>query len=340
MKQGEKMRMGIRVAFATLALVWGSQLASAQSKRVVALVVSVGDNTTRADAIQTQLEIMGAETLRADEPNNAQLRSIVTRFAREAADSRATFVYIDAPAVNFEGRTFVLPRDATLKNPTDLFTQGIAIQAFARSAAQAEQGGAVAMTVTALGGDLPDALSVTERAPEAVPGSGAVLVASADTFGTLLAALEGASTQEEIELGAILRELSGKGGITVSEVPRTPILLRIAARSPVSDQPDPASTPSIALPEAPATPATTGTTDEGAVEPEDILAELALLEQSMSRAAKRSVQQKLRDLGHYNGLVDGIFGPQTRDAIKAFQTSRSEETTGFLNRRQQLDLIS
>ncbi|MCD2184695.1 peptidoglycan-binding domain-containing protein [Rhizobium sp. GN54] len=334
--------MGMRIALAILALVLGSLPATAQSERVVALVVSVGDGTARADAVQTQLQLMGAETLRADGPNNAQLRSIVTRFAREAADSRATFVYLDAPAVNFEGRTFVLPKGATLKNPTDIFTQGIPIQAFARSSAQAEQGGAVAMMVAGQPGELPDALTVTDRAPESVPGSAAVLVAAVDAFEPLLAIVETAATQEEIELGAMLKQMSSQAGVTVSDIPRIPILLRIGTPPPAPARVDTAATtaPAIALPEAPATPSAPETASGEQSEPQETLEELTLLEQSISRAAKRSIQRKLRDLGHYKGLVDGIFGPQTRDAIKTFQTSRSEEPTGLLNRQQQLDLIS
>lgn len=340
--------MVTRIALATLALVLGSLPAYSQSERVVALVVAVGDGTARADSIQTQLQLMGAETLRADGPNNAQLRSIVTRFAREAAESRATFVYLDVPAVNFEGRTFVLGKGATLNNPTDLFTQGIPIQAFARSAAQAEQGGGVAMTVVAQAGTLPKGLTTADRAPEAVPGSAAVLVAGVDAFKPLLSIVESFATQEEIEVGAMLKQMSGQQGVTVSDIPRIPILLRVAAVPQASEQQAevPAS-PVAAVPEAPAVSAVSAPPAAVAEEPVRIEAkapesqeDLTLLEQSLSRASKRSIQRKLRDLGHYKGLVDGIFGPQTRDAIKAFQTGRSESPTGFLDRQQQLDLTS
>jgi Putative peptidoglycan binding domain len=346
--------MVTRIALATLALVLGSLPAFSQSERVVALVVSVGDGTARADAIQTQLQLMGAETLRADGPNNAQLRSIVTRFAREAAESRATFVYLDAPAVTFEGRSFVLPKGATLNNPTDLFTQAIPIQAFARSAGQAEQGGGVAMTVVAQAGALPAGLTKADRAPDAVPGSAAVLVAGVDVFKPLLSIVESFATREEIEVGAMLKQMSGQPGVTVSEIPRIPILLRVAAvpqasapqaEAPASPVAAVAAAPEATeAPEAPAVSAPPAIVTEEPVKNEvkapETLKDLTLLEQSLSRAAKRSIQRKLRDLGHYKGLVDGIFGPQTRDAIKAFQTGRLEQPTGFLDRQQQLDLTS
>lgn len=49
-------------------------------------------------------------------------------------------------------------------------------------------------------------------------------------------------------------------------------------------------------------------------------------EQTLSKVGSRGdevrkVQSKLRELGFYNGSVDGIFGTQTQSAVKAFQRS-------------------
>lgn len=43
----------------------------------------------------------------------------------------------------------------------------------------------------------------------------------------------------------------------------------------------------------------------------------------------RRVQQRLTDLGHYNGGVDGQFGDGTSAALKAFQEKAGLEPTGF-----------
>lgn len=93
-----------RIVLMILGFVFAALPAAAQSDRLVALVVTVGNGTERADAIQAQLQLLGAETLRIDEPQNAELRSTLARFARETADSRSTFVYLDLPVVDFEGR--------------------------------------------------------------------------------------------------------------------------------------------------------------------------------------------------------------------------------------------
>ncbi|WP_339948173.1 peptidoglycan-binding domain-containing protein [uncultured Albimonas sp.] len=294
--------------------------ALAQSDRVVALVVSVGEGGARADAIQAQLQVIGAETLRAADPNNAELRSILKRFTGEAADSRAAFVYLDAPAVTFEGREFVTPAGAALNRATDLFTQAIPLQAFARAAAQAEQGGAVVAAIGRAPADLPAGLSPLETAPEPAAGSSPVLVAPYGRSDAVVQVIAAVTRDEVIEVGAMLRRMQAGEGVSLSASPATPIYLRSPAveETPVALQ--------IAAPEA------------GADAPPETLEELELLEQSLSRAAKRAIQRELRDAGHYLGLVDGIFGPQTRGAISAFQEARTDEATGVLTRRQMLDL--
>ena len=146
----------------------------------------------------------------------------------------------------------------------------------------------------------------------------------------------------------MLKQMSGRQGVTVSEVPRIPILLRVASapRASASRAEAPASAVAgvVAAPEVPATSSPLAIVAEESVGIEvkapGSLEGLTLLEQALSRAAKRTIQRRLRDLGHYKGLVDGIFGPQTRDAIKAYQIGRSEEPTGFLDRQQQADLTS
>ncbi|WP_413205832.1 peptidoglycan-binding domain-containing protein [Rhodospirillum sp. A1_3_36] len=320
-----------RLALLLLGITMGALPAVAQSDRVVALVISEGDGARRADAIQARLHLMGLETLRSNDPSNAELRSILIRFSREAEDSRATFVFLDLSVVDFDGRSFVLPANVALEQATDLFTQGIPVQAFSRSAAQAKQGGAVVIIVEPPSQTLPPGLSTTKRAPDPIPGSSPILVAAPDSFIPILSALQGQTKGGSGDLGDILRRMARDTRVTISNFPPNPILINKSADA--APEPD-----SIVIAQAvPASDQTSDTLDQGAqAAPE----ELALLERSLSRAAKRSIQRALRGLGFYQGLVDGIFGPQTRAAIKAFQVKRSEEGTGVLTRRQLLDLAS
>ena len=46
----------------------------------------------------------------------------------------------------------------------------------------------------------------------------------------------------------------------------------------------------------------------------------------------RDVQSELRRRGFYNGSVDGIFGPRTRDGLVAYQSRRGLPVTGAIDR--------
>jgi len=45
------------------------------------------------------------------------------------------------------------------------------------------------------------------------------------------------------------------------------------------------------------------------------------------------IQRALKNAGYYNGSVDGKIGPQTREAVKAFQRDHGLEPDGVVGRR-------
>jgi peptidoglycan hydrolase-like protein with peptidoglycan-binding domain len=60
----------------------------------------------------------------------------------------------------------------------------------------------------------------------------------------------------------------------------------------------------------------------------------------MSAADRRQVQEALHRLGHYEGPVDGIFGPLTRAAIRRFQQDNGADVTGYLTADQANRLVT
>jgi peptidoglycan hydrolase-like protein with peptidoglycan-binding domain len=52
---------------------------------------------------------------------------------------------------------------------------------------------------------------------------------------------------------------------------------------------------------------------------------------TLSPASVRTVQGRLRQLGFYNGAVDGVWGANTQTAIQKFQQGRGLQATGQLN---------
>jgi peptidoglycan hydrolase-like protein with peptidoglycan-binding domain len=53
--------------------------------------------------------------------------------------------------------------------------------------------------------------------------------------------------------------------------------------------------------------------------------------QPLSPAALTQVQERLRQVGAYNGRADGIWGPDSQSALERFQQGRGLQPTGQIN---------
>jgi len=53
--------------------------------------------------------------------------------------------------------------------------------------------------------------------------------------------------------------------------------------------------------------------------------------QPLSPAALMQVQERLRQVGAYNGRADGVWGPDSQSALERFQQGRGLQVTGQLN---------
>lgn len=63
-------------------------------------------------------------------------------------------------------------------------------------------------------------------------------------------------------------------------------------------------------------------------------------ESTAEHEAEREMQQKLKSQGLYKGAIDGIVGPQTQAALKAFQQRNGIAPTGRLDERTKLTLAN
>ncbi len=66
----------------------------------------------------------------------------------------------------------------------------------------------------------------------------------------------------------------------------------------------------------------------------------AALEGVLSEQERRDIQWGLQWTFHYNGLIDGAFGPGTRDAVSSYQESVGAAETGYLTASQMVDLLT
>ncbi|MEM7239626.1 MAG: hypothetical protein AAF501_17610, partial [Pseudomonadota bacterium] len=173
--------MMFRIATAALLAAGLSDAPRAAEASIVTLIVSVpgaaesGSEAAetasrRGDAVQAGMEAFGAEILRTTDPNDAELRSVLRRFAAVATNRDVALIYLDAPVVRFEDRIFVLPAGFTLDRATDLFTRAVPLSAFGRAAAVSGNGGAVFAKPRAGAYDLSESLSRVTEAPEPIAG--------------------------------------------------------------------------------------------------------------------------------------------------------------------------
>ncbi len=58
--------------------------------------------------------------------------------------------------------------------------------------------------------------------------------------------------------------------------------------------------------------------------------EAAVVKQGMSGTTVRTIQQKLKNWGYYQGGVDGIFGAKTKEAVKYFQRKNGLTADGVV----------
>ena len=60
----------------------------------------------------------------------------------------------------------------------------------------------------------------------------------------------------------------------------------------------------------------------------------------MTDVDRRRIQTALARLGYYDGKIDGIFGPDSRAAIRRYQHELGAEMTGRLTATQASRLIA
>ena len=109
--------------------------------------------------------------------------------------------------------------------------------------------------------------------------------------------------------------------------PLSPGTTTVAASSPPEDPP-PAETETEPAPEAAPGAATAATGSAPVPDPDP--AATKRLERGWSRAEKKRLQTQLDWTGYYDGAIDGVFGPATREAIRAFQKREGFQQTGYL----------
>lgn len=268
-----------------------------------------------AGLVARKLTAAGYDVTSAADLSNGGMDGAISNFAARATASPATpaLVYICAYGAGLDTRDFMLPVSAQITGPTDLLAEGV----LARSVLGIARGGRQAPLLIAL--DLvrdPSGLLAPPTGAMAhttLPvGVGLAVIAEArppsapTEFAGRLAAALGSATLPPDTLGKIATQLSAGGGATVAGV--------------TDAKPEPP-------PQAPAPPPISQATPM----PDDA---------ALTEAQRKRVQIALAGLGYYDGRLDGVFGPDTRAAIRRWQHEKAAEMTGRLTGAQASELVA
>jgi hypothetical protein len=276
-----------------------------------------------------------------------------------AADPAApAVVYICTYATSFNDRPFLLPTSANIARPADVLTQGVLAKSLldllvrnsTRPALLALDVVPTPGSPAALGlatyaqGNLPDGLgyiAVSQGSPPDAPTAMATALA---------AGLKGTSVQIAPLLAAMQQPIAGSKTATIAalRVPPAPAYL-VGAPAPPPPAPS-APTPSAPAPAAPApsppapspaAPSPAAPAPPAASQPPPAAArEKMPPEDAMTESDRRHVQTVLARLGYYDGQVDGVFGPDTRAAIRRFQHELGATMSGRLTADQATRLVN
>jgi hypothetical protein len=289
-----------------------------------------------AREIAERLRQLGFDVAERADASNGALGAALAALSRQAAAApgASVVVYFCGYAVTFDSRVFLLPVGAVLDRPSDVLTQGLPAQSVLDLAARdtrvglgvldtyqpprAEPGGAEAL-----------AALVAARAGSAGHFTVAGTEAAVGTTATPLAqVLSEALAKPPVDLDALMGDLgrtlgSGRAGAFEAAGGSStagPVLLVPPA---VPSAPPPAAPPPVSAPAVAAAPAPT-MPEEDRYDAQD----------------RRRVQAALRDLGYYDGAIDGVIGPETRAAIRRYQHELGAPMSGRLTAAEATRLVA
>ncbi|WP_426955528.1 peptidoglycan-binding protein [Muricoccus radiodurans] len=279
-----------------------------------------------------------------------------TRRLREAPGAVAV-AYVCGHVVTYNGRPFLLPVSAVLERESDVLTQGLLARAVADSLLRnGAAGGLVALDAysppttspSAPGAPgLRGASGLTALAEAAAAGGVGFIAATPDgssPMPSLAGALRAELAGPDVTLGNLLagvrRRLPAASLLALGE-PTAPVQLAggAAPPAPAPAPVQPAAPPAAAVPAPVAPPATAAVPSPAASAAPDASAGTLPDEARMTVADRRRVQTALTAIGYYNGVADGVFGANTRAAIRRFQFELGAEMTGVLTGAQATRLV-
>jgi hypothetical protein len=335
-------------------LCWNVNPALSETLRT-ALIISNGQYanlpalarcTASSAVVRDALRAKGFDVVERTDVKRGEFDAAIGALARRtaAAPPSIAVLYYCGYAVEFNGRSFLLPAAANVTRDNDILTQGVISKSLVDSLARIADSAGVVL----LDGFQPPGAPSTglSRLPEQIQaGSFAVIGANNDAAGqgptAAAQALRDQMTGDEVTLERFVtrvrRELVKDGTApTAFFVPATGRAFLVGGRPP--PPPPPPAAPAVAVVQPPPPPpaAPSAAAPPPAPPPQQAM----VAEDRMTDQDKRQVQVVLATLGYYSGRIDATFGPETRAAIRRYQFEIKADMTGILTAEQATKLVN
>ena len=289
-----------------------------------------------AHAVAAALRALGFQVVEREDATSGGTDAAIGEFATQlaATPGAAAFIYSCGYATAFNDRPFLLPVSARIARPSDVLAQGVLakslIDVLARGGAGASvvaidvvpvpEAPAVLHLDALTQGSLPDGLGLIAASQAKPPDAPTPLAAG------LIANLKGPAVQVATLIDGVQQQVSAGKSVAVSAL-RPPVVSGYLAGAPPPPSPPP-------RPPAPVAPA-------AAAAAPPALAPLAPMpaDEQMTDGDRRRVQIALVRLGYYDGQIDGIFGPDSRAAIRRYQHELGVDMSGRLTAEQATKLV-
>ena len=355
------MRPHVMAILAGFAGAWTSVMPANAEPLRIALIVGnahyatlpeLTSCTASAAAVRDALRAKGFEIIERSDLGRGQFDAAIGTLARRAAASPPAIaaLYYCGYALEFNGRSFLLPVSASIARDNDILTQGIISKSLVDSLGHAaESAGFVLLDAFQPPG--ASASGMARLVEQIRPGPYAV-IGAANEAGSKGPTAAAQAVRDELASDKITLERFVRG-----------VRVQLAKASSVAAYVIAATGPTAYLAGAPAEPAVPAASPEAAATPPPVPAavqppppeprpaaapppppapplRIMVGEDHMSDPDRRLIQAALATMGYYSGRIDGLFGPETRAAIRRFQFEIKAELTGYLTAEQATKLVN
>jgi hypothetical protein len=300
-----------------------------------------------AQDLAKSLRGLGFEVIERQDATGGGLAAAINELGRamESAPGASVVLYFCGYTMGMNERPFLLPVSASIGRPSDIMTQGILVKTMVDLLLRGNPSRGLLALDLASASDGSDAF--LSKLTELLLPEGTALIAAIGTqpaSGTtpLAAALSAGLADPDVDSGSLVAQAQAK-------LQADPSIGIAALRIPSLQRPLAVDDPPPRLPapvEAPPVQAQSGgSAPERTPEPEPAPAVKkppppALPEEpNMTDGERRRIQEALARIGYYPASVDGIFGPETRAAIRRFQHEIGVEMTGVITGEQAARLL-